>query len=77
MNLEEYHRRIEAAHTVTGVSSFWQDAQDAKALSDEWERVASMLASSLREVETHPESLAAWHRAYDALRVFAELKAGQ
>jgi hypothetical protein len=30
MNMEEYERRIEAAHTVTGVPSYWEELQVVK-----------------------------------------------
>lgn len=31
MNLEEYRRRIEVAHTVTGVPTYWEALQDMTA----------------------------------------------
>ena len=38
VNLEEYNRRIENAHTVTGVPSFWEELQAMTEDRDRWRR---------------------------------------
>lgn len=42
MNLEEYKRRIENAHTVTGVPTYWEDLQKMKAERDLYQYIAKM-----------------------------------
>ena len=36
MNMEEYKKRIESAHTFTGVPSYWQELQQAVAERDNY-----------------------------------------
>lgn len=47
MNIEEYRERINKAHTITGVPSYWEELQ-------EWRRIADNLASRLQELEQEP-----------------------
>jgi hypothetical protein len=44
MDIEEYHRRIEQMHTVTGVPSYWEQLQAMTAERDRWREIASKLA---------------------------------
>ena len=47
MNIDEYRERINKAHTITGVPSYWEELQ-------EWRKIANDLASRLRELEQTP-----------------------
>jgi hypothetical protein len=42
MNLEEYRRRIEDAHTVTGVPTYWVELQEMIAERDRYQYIAKM-----------------------------------
>ena len=44
MNMEEYRKRIDNAHTVTGVPSYWEELQQMKTERDMWRVVAEQLA---------------------------------
>ena len=47
MNIDEYRERINKAHTITGVPSYWEELQ-------EWKKIADDLAARLRELEYSP-----------------------
>lgn len=54
MNIEEYRKRIENAHTLTGVPSYWEELQKAlteleqvKAERDKLQEIISILAEGL------------------------------
>jgi hypothetical protein len=38
MNIEEYKRRIDTMHTVTGVPTYWEELQKMTAERDLWKR---------------------------------------
>lgn len=48
MNMDEYRKRIEAAHTVTGVPSYWQQLQD---VTQERDDLKEALLESLANYE--------------------------
>lgn len=63
MNLEEYRNRIDKAHTVTGVPSYWEDLQKATAERDFWRRIADALSDGIRDAYNDN----GWSLAVDAL----------
>lgn len=42
MNLEEYKRRIEDAHTFTGIPTYWAELQEMTAERDRYQYIAKM-----------------------------------
>lgn len=48
MNMDEYKRRIDDAHTVTGVPSYWQELQEVTRERDE---LREMLASTASDYD--------------------------
>jgi hypothetical protein len=50
MNMEEYKRRIDNAHTLTGVPSYWEELQEMTKERDKYkelfEKAISMLLPS-------------------------------
>lgn len=54
MNMEEYKRRIENAHTLTGVPTYWEELQkvlseleEVKAERDELRKIISFMAGDI------------------------------
>jgi len=43
MNLEEYKKRIDQTHTVTGIPSYWEQLQEMTKDRDEWRKIAKAL----------------------------------
>lgn len=43
MNLDEYKRRVETMHSVTGVPTYWEELQNAIAERDKWREIAREL----------------------------------
>ena len=43
MNLEEYKKRIDQTHTVTGIPSYWEQLQEMTKDRDEWRKIAEAL----------------------------------
>ena len=66
MNLEEYHSRIDKAHTITGIPSYWTELQCMTVDRDNWREIASDLyafaISVLGDHMTHP-SVKAYEKA--------------
>lgn len=65
MNMEEYQRRIDSAHTVTGVPTYWEQLQEVTRERDE-------LKDMLEESVAHYEDLA--QRLNDLTVKFRELQ---
>ena len=40
MNLEEYNRRKEKMHSVTGIPTYWEELQAMTAERDRWRKIA-------------------------------------
>lgn len=40
MNIEEYRRRVENMHSVTGVPTYWEALQDAVEQLNSWKQIA-------------------------------------
>lgn len=40
MNIEEYKRRVENMHSVTGVPTYWEALQDAIEQLNSWKQIA-------------------------------------
>ena len=43
MNLEEYKRRVDTMHSVTGVPTYWEALQEMTAERDKWRAIAREL----------------------------------
>lgn len=43
MDLDEYKRRVENMHSVTGVPTYWEELQNAIAERDKWRAIAREL----------------------------------
>lgn len=74
MNIEEYRNRIESAHTITGIPSYWSELQEVKAERDHWRQIAIDLAASGRchmseECNDEPSmhDICVWWKAHDAV----------
>jgi hypothetical protein len=55
MNLEEYRRRIENAHTVTGFPTYWEDLQKMTEERDEWESLVRSIVDAVMNEGPSPE----------------------
>lgn len=44
MNIEEYRNRIEKAHTVTGIPTYWDELQEMTIERNRWQEAAHYLA---------------------------------
>lgn len=53
MNLEEYKRRVENMHSVTGVPTYWEELQNAIAERDMWRDIADRLYAYAADPCTH------------------------
>lgn len=42
MNIDEYRRRVENMHSVTGVPTYWEELQKAIAEAEKWRKIAEM-----------------------------------
>ena len=68
MNLEEYRNRIDKAHTVTGVPSYWLELQAAVIERDRWKQIADSLADGIRDAYGDN----GWRLAMAALKEYDE-----
>ena len=46
MNIQEYHNRIQNAHTTTGVPSYWEQLQEMTRQRDIYRQIADEFAAS-------------------------------
>ena len=51
MNIEEYRRRIDSMHTVTGIPSYWEELQDMTAERDSLRKIADDLYKALLQMQ--------------------------
>jgi hypothetical protein len=58
MNLEEYRKRIENAHTVTGFPSYWEQFQEMEKQRDKWR----LLCEELMEAVTNEGPQPSFHK---------------
>lgn len=56
MNIHEYHNRISAMHTTTGVPSYWEQLQEMKKQRDIYKQIADEFAAAC----CLDENLAVW-----------------
>jgi len=80
MNLEEYNRRIEQSHSVTGIPSYWEDLQQALANADAaaadrdlWKQIAGDLADCLRDAYDDR----GWTHTWEALQAYDKAVRGE
>jgi hypothetical protein len=58
MNLEEYRKRVDDAHTFTGIPSYWQELQNAYAEIERlqtWESIVRDIAQAVTDEGKVPE----------------------
>jgi hypothetical protein len=46
MDIEEYKNRIEQAHTITGIPTYWEELQNMTEERDQWRELASGILGS-------------------------------
>lgn len=72
MNLDEYKRRVETMHSVTGVPTYWEELQNAIAERDKWRDIAEQLYTWLAPSNgnecSHDEGMAVRAMYEDAVR---------
>lgn len=65
MDMEEYRRRIERAHTITGVPSYWPELQKALQEIERWKEVARVMYGC-HQADDHAGLMAAYQNAMRA-----------
>ena len=55
MNLEEYYRRIDHAHTVTGIPSYWDELQEVISERDRLLEIVKTVAQAVTNEGVNPE----------------------
>lgn len=59
MNIEEYNRRVDTMHSVTGVPTYWEELQQAIAKLERYKYIAKMFYDNRFEQDPEQNRYAA------------------